>query len=80
MTISLPLDRSLCPRHEATRGRLREIDAILTAIDQGELLAELPAGPGSRARHQAAVSLLAVMQRELRSLILDLDGEAGVDI
>ena len=38
--------------------------AILTAIDQGQLLGAAPAGAGDRQRHEAAVALLGV-QREL---------------
>ena len=53
---------------EATTTRLREAVAVLEAIDEGHLLAELPPGPAGR-RHQCAVSLLAVLERELRAII-----------
>lgn len=57
---------------ERVVGRLAEISAVLTAIDQGELLCDLPAGPDARTRHAAGACLLAILQRELASLIAEL--------
>lgn len=56
-------------------GRLAEISAVLTAIDQGELLCDLPAGPEARTRHAAGACLLAILQRELASLTAELEAE-----
>ena len=44
--------------------RVREARAVLTAIDAGEFLAVLPAGP-ARLLHQTGLSLLEVLGREL---------------
>lgn len=49
---------------EDASGRLREITALLQAIEAGELLSVLPAGPDAQ-RHQIGLSLLSVMSREL---------------
>lgn len=57
---------------EVALGRLAEIGAVLTAIDQGELLCDLPAGPAARARHATGACLLAILQRELAALIHEL--------
>lgn len=57
---------------EVALGRLAEIGAVLTPIDQGELLCDLPAGPAARARHATGACLLAILQRELAALIHEL--------
>lgn len=62
---------------ETALGRLAEISAVLTAIDQGELLCDLPAGPAARARHATGACLLAILQRELASLIDELEARIG---
>jgi hypothetical protein len=54
---------------EQASGRLREIRALLVAIDIAELLADLPASAAARLNHQTGVSILAVMDRELQTLI-----------
>lgn len=69
-TRELQADR---PLTETLLARLAEIGAVLTAIDQGELLCDLPAGPEARARHQAGACLLAILQRELAGLIAELE-------
>ena len=53
-------------------GRLHEAIAVLEAIEQGDMLAELPQDPYARDGHQRAVSLLAVLRRELIGLLRDL--------
>lgn len=58
---------------DQTSLRLRELEAVLLAIDEGELLSSLPAAPGAAARHQTAVSLLALLRRDLRELIDDME-------
>jgi hypothetical protein len=58
---------------EAHLRRLLEIGALLTAIDQGELLSDLPAEPTASARHVTGACLLAVLERELARLIEDLE-------
>lgn len=58
---------------ERLAGRLREILAILRAIEVGELLSELPAEATARESHSVGLSLLEVMSRELAALIAELD-------
>lgn len=58
---------------EASHGRLREVLDVLDSIESGEMLAELPANPAGRRRHQCAVSMLAVVRRELAAVMEDLD-------
>jgi hypothetical protein len=57
---------------ESALARLCEISAVLTAIDQGELLCDLPAGPAARARHATGACLLAILRRELSALIAEI--------
>jgi predicted component of type VI protein secretion system len=52
--------------------RLLEAIAVLDVIDEGEMLSELPHEAGARRKHQGAVSLLAVLKRELIDLSRDL--------
>lgn len=54
-------------------GRIREILAMLLAIEAGELLSDLPADQSASERHAIGLSLLEVMGRELSSLIDQLD-------
>lgn len=58
---------------ESARARLREAYALLQAIDDGGLLSELPTPPAARQAHQCAVSMLAVLRRELEGIVTDLD-------
>lgn len=58
---------------EASHGRVREVLDVLESIESGDLLAELPANPASRRRHQCAVSMLAIVRRELLAVMEDLD-------
>ena len=53
-------------------GRLLEAIAVLDVIEEGEMLSELPHDATARRRHQGAVSLLAVLKRELADLSRDL--------
>ncbi|HEX3367926.1 hypothetical protein [Phenylobacterium sp.] len=53
-------------------GRLVEAIAILDLIEAGDLLAELPAEAAARRSHQRAVSLLAILRRELAGVRNDL--------
>jgi hypothetical protein len=59
-------------------GRLCEAIAILDAIESGGMLAELPGDAIARRAHQRAVSLLAVLRRDLLTLREELQaaGEA----
>jgi hypothetical protein len=59
-------------------GRLCEAISILDAIETGGMLAELPVDDIARDAHQRAVSLLAVLRRELTALRCELQaaGEA----
>jgi hypothetical protein len=63
---------------EAAAGRLNEAVSILDAVERGELLAVLPRGADAAARHQCAVSLLAVLRRELRALACELESASQV--
>lgn len=62
-------DRAL----ELLGGRLREVHAILLAIEAGELLSDLPADQSASERHAIGLSLLEVISRELSGLIDQLD-------
>jgi hypothetical protein len=53
-------------------GRVIEAIAVLDVIEEGEMLSALPADPAARRKHQGAVSLLAVLRRELIDLSRDL--------
>ncbi len=59
-------------------GRLHEAIAILEAIEDGDMLGELPTDAEAQFSHQRAVSLLAVLRRELEALRGELQaaGEA----
>jgi hypothetical protein len=63
---------------EDAAARLREAIAILDAIDAGELLCELPDGAEAGRRHQSAVSLLAVLHRDLSALACELESASHV--
>lgn len=54
-------------------GRLKEACAVLTAIEEGELLSACPEAPDARRRHFTAVCLLTIMQRDLMSLALEFE-------
>jgi len=57
---------------EQASTRLAEILSLIEAIETGELLADAPASPGGRLRHQTGVNLLAIVQREVTALIRDI--------
>jgi hypothetical protein len=59
--------------------RLHEAMAILDAIDEADMLAELPAEPGARRDHQRAVSLLTVLRRELAGIRRDLQAAGQIE-
>ncbi len=63
---------------EAAAGRLAEAVSILDAVDRSELLSVLPRGADAAARHQCAVSLLAVLRRELQTLAGELESASQV--
>lgn len=58
---------------EAACARLKEIHALLRAIETAELLSALPAGASERELHRLGVCLLSVMSRELDALVGELD-------
>lgn len=58
---------------EVALGRLAEARALVQTIQDHDLLAELPAREAARADHQRAVSLIAVLHRELQGLSADLE-------
>jgi hypothetical protein len=53
--------------------RLYEALAILEAVEARELLSDLPHGHEAADRRQSAISLLAVLRRELQAIAGDLD-------
>jgi hypothetical protein len=57
---------------EEAVGRLHEAISILDAIETGAMLGELPADVMARDAHQRAVSLLAVLRRDLQGLRREL--------
>ena len=63
---------------EAAASRLAEAVSILDAVDRSELLSVLPKGAEAAARHQCAVSLLAVLRRELQALACELESASQV--
>lgn len=63
---------------EAAAVRLNEAISILDALERGDLLAELPRGAEAAANHQCAVSLLAVLRRELQTLACELESASQV--
>jgi hypothetical protein len=58
---------------EEAAARLREALALLELIESGDLLGELPADRDAREGHQRAVSVLAVLKRDL----VDLERRLG---
>ncbi|HEX4712656.1 hypothetical protein [Phenylobacterium sp.] len=52
--------------------RLHEAIAILDAIEKADMLGDLPAKASARLSHQRAVSLLAILRRELAGMVRDL--------
>ena len=60
-------------------GRLLEAIAMLDVIEAGDMLSDLPTEAGARRKHQGAVSLLAVLKRELTGLSCDLCAAAEVN-
>lgn len=66
--LNLPaLDRA------STRQRLDCVIAIFQAIESGELLAAMPECEVARREHNTALRLLALAEKELVSLRLDLE-------
>lgn len=57
---------------EEAIGRLHEAIAVLDAIDLGDMLGALPEDPADANAHQRAVSLLAVLRRDLVALRRDM--------
>lgn len=73
------MDMSSAPRlsaldREIIADRLNELIALLDALDQAELLSDVPEKPGARARHEMGARLLALLGRqlcELRAAVVD---------
>ena len=72
MTTPLPDDPDAGGLIEAAVARLFEALALISTIEDRQLLAELPAGDDARRDHQAAVSMLAVLRRELEGVASEL--------
>lgn len=67
------LVRNLAAEDSTLRTRVQRIISVLTAIEAGELLADLPSCPIAQANHLAAVDLLAMAGEEAQRLAADLD-------
>ena len=61
-----------CRRSEGAVDLLRDADALLAAIDRGELLAALPEDPASADRHEDGLRLLALAHKRLRAALSGL--------
>lgn len=57
------------------RGRLTEVLAIFRAIEAGELLAALPDCEYARTQHRTAIALLAIAERQISQLALQVGVE-----
>ena len=58
---------------EAAVARLHEAMSLITTIEDRDLLCELPVGDTARANHQAAVSMLSILRRELAGVAMELE-------
>ncbi|WP_421934777.1 hypothetical protein [Phenylobacterium sp.] len=56
------------------RRRLRNIAAVITAIQAGELLSALPECAVARDHHKTGITLLALAESEILSICAELDG------
>lgn len=63
---------------EQTVGRLLEAMSLLEAIDAGGLLDELPGAAEAARKQQCAISLLAVLRRDLQALTCELQSACMV--
>jgi hypothetical protein len=59
---------------ETASARVRTSRGILLAIERGELLSEAPLSRRGRQAHEAALSLLALLDEQLESLLAELEG------
>ena len=57
---------------EGALGRLLEASCLVSQIEDHDLLAELPADDEARGRHQAAISMIAILRRELDGVATEL--------
>jgi hypothetical protein len=58
---------------ERALARLCEATALIVMIEDRDLLGELPAGDTARANHQAGVSMLSILRRELEGVAVELE-------
>lgn len=66
-------DRDPAGMVEDAIARLQEALAVLQVIEDGDLLGELPADRSARRNHQSAVSMLAVLRRDLTGVAEELE-------
>lgn len=69
--MGLAADQAFVPKPDVA-SRLRDAIGLLEAIDHGELLAGLPMEPGDRRRHDAALAVLATLNRDLERLLAEV--------
>jgi hypothetical protein len=58
---------------EHVAGRLRELAALLFAIERAELFADLPSDSSGGTPHEAGLGLLSVIEREIHQLLAALE-------
>ena len=68
-----PEDSDACGLTETALARLYEAMTLIATIEDRGLLAELPPGETARADHQAAVSMLSILRRELEGVAVELE-------
>jgi hypothetical protein len=55
------------------RRRLAELNALLAAIDAGELLAEAPSDIVAKRRHADGIALLGIVERQVQDWVAAVD-------
>lgn len=58
--------------------RIRDVRALLLAINDAELLSDIPSDASARARHAAGICLLSILERELEGMQETLEA-AGLE-
>jgi hypothetical protein len=58
---------------ETALARLYEAMTLIVTIEDRGLLAELPKGDAARTNHQAGVSMLSILRRELEGVAVELE-------
>ncbi len=64
-----PEARIRCCKADDLQCGINDALAILDSIDEGELLSALPEHAEDRRRHQAAITLLTILEERLRRMV-----------